>query len=125
MKYTFRRIISLVVTMLTVSFLAFSAFHIISGDPAVTILGTNATPERLEALRRQMGLDQPFLVQYSLYLLLYKESSIFVRKNARCMCQAFIGKVSFDERRVFKMQLPGLCPVYVYSKAHRLTAALA
>ena len=41
------------------------------------------------------------------------------------MCQAFIGKVSFDERRVFKMQLPGLCPVYVYSKAHRLTAALA
>ncbi len=42
-----------------------------------------------------------------------------------CMCQAFIGKVSFDERRVFKMQLPGLCPVYVYSKAHRLTAALA
>ena len=68
MKYTFRRIMSLAVTMLTVSFLAFAAFHIISGDPAVTILGTNATPERLEALRRQMGLDQPFLVQYFRWL---------------------------------------------------------
>ena len=34
----------------------------------MTILGTNATPERLEALRRQMGLDQPFLVQYFRWL---------------------------------------------------------
>ena len=41
------------------------------------------------------------------------------------MCQAFIGKVSFDERQVFKMQLPGLCPVYVHSKAHRMVAVLA
>jgi hypothetical protein len=40
------------------------------------------------------------------------------------MCQAFIGNVSFNERRVFKMQLPELCSVYVYSKAHRLAAAL-
>lgn len=41
------------------------------------------------------------------------------------MCQANIGKVSFDESRVFKMQLPGLCPVITYSKAHRMAAALA
>ena len=64
MKYALRRILALIVTMITVSFLAFAAFHMISGDPAQAILGTSATPERLEALRRQMGLDRPFLVQY-------------------------------------------------------------
>jgi hypothetical protein len=44
--------------------------------------------------------------------------------NSACMCQAFIGNVSFNERRVFEMQLPELCLMYVYSKAHRLAAAL-
>ena len=64
MKYVVRRILALVITMVMVSFLAFAAFHMISGDPAQAILGTNATPERLELLRHQLGLDQPFLVQY-------------------------------------------------------------
>ena len=41
------------------------------------------------------------------------------------MCQVIIGKESFDEKRVFKMQLLELCSAYVYSKAHRLAAALA
>ena len=40
----------------------------ISGDPAQAILGTNATPERLELLRQQLGLDQPFIVQYFRWL---------------------------------------------------------
>lgn len=69
MKYVLRRILALFLTMITVSFITFAAFHMISGDPAQAILGTNATPERLELLRRQMGLDQPFLVQYLNWLL--------------------------------------------------------
>ena len=68
LKYVLRRIVTLVLTMIMVSFLSFAAFHLISGDPAVVILGTSATPERLEALRRSMGLDQPFLIQYFRWL---------------------------------------------------------
>lgn len=64
MKYTLRRIVALIVTMVLVSFLAFAAFHLISGDPARTILGTNASTENIEAMRRQLGLDKPFMVQY-------------------------------------------------------------
>lgn len=45
--------------------------------------------------------------------------------NVSGMCQANIGNVSFDEKRVFKMQLPGLCPVITYSKAHPMAAVLA
>lgn len=68
MKYAVRRILALLITMVMVSFLAFAAFHMISGDPAQAILGTNATPERLELMRQQLGLDQPFMVQYFRWL---------------------------------------------------------
>ena len=52
-----------------VSLLAFAAFHMISGDPAQAILGTNASPERLELMRHELGLDKPFIVQYFNWLL--------------------------------------------------------
>lgn len=64
MKYYIKKIITLIITLFAVSLLAFWAFQIIPGDAATHILGTEATPERLEALREQMGLNRPFLVQY-------------------------------------------------------------
>jgi peptide/nickel transport system permease protein len=55
--------------MILVSFLAFAAFHIISGDPARAILGMNATEKQLELMRHELGLDKPFIVQYFSWLL--------------------------------------------------------
>ena len=69
MKYAVRRIVALFITMILVSFLAFAAFHIISGDPARAILGMNATEKQLEMLRHELGLDKPFIVQYINWLL--------------------------------------------------------
>lgn len=69
MKYAVRRIAMLLVTMLVVSFLAFVAFDLISGDPAEIMLGTQATPEALEALRAELGLDRPLPVRYGSWLL--------------------------------------------------------
>ena len=69
MKYTVRRIAMLLTTMVIVSFLAFAAFTIISGDPATAMLGTEATPERVAALREELGLNQPLLVRYGEWLL--------------------------------------------------------
>ena len=69
MKYAVRRILALIITMILVSFLAFAAFHIISGDPARAILGMNATEKQLALLRQELGLDKPFLVQYFNWLL--------------------------------------------------------
>ena len=54
----------MLLTMLIVSFLAFLAFQVIPGDPTNTILGTDATPEQVAALRAQLGLDRPFFVRY-------------------------------------------------------------
>lgn len=59
----------LLLTMVIVSFLTFAAFSFISGDPATAMLGTEATPERLAALREELGLTRPFPVRYGEWLL--------------------------------------------------------
>ena len=69
MKYAAKRIATLLVTMVVVSFLAFLAFDLISGDPAEMMLGTEATPEALAALREEMGLNRPLIVRYGDWLL--------------------------------------------------------
>lgn len=69
MKYILKRVLTLLATMLTVSFLTFAAFSLISGDTATAMLGTAATPERLAALRAELGLDRPLLMRYGEWLL--------------------------------------------------------
>ena len=55
MKYAVKRIAMLLATMVIVSLLAFVAFDLISGDPASAMLGTEATPEKIAALREELG----------------------------------------------------------------------
>ena len=69
MKYAAKRLLMLLVTMVIVSFLAFLAFDLISGDPATAMLGTEATPEKVAALQEELGLNRPFLVRYGEWLL--------------------------------------------------------
>ena len=69
MKYVAKRIGMLLITMLLVSFLTFLAFELVSGDPALTMLGTDATEAQLSALRHELGLDQGLFVRYARWLL--------------------------------------------------------
>ena len=64
-KYFLRKTLILVLTVFLISVLTFIAFHIIPGDPAGLILGTNATEEQLEALREQLGTNRPLSEQYT------------------------------------------------------------
>ena len=68
MKYFIKKIITLILTLFVVSFLTFIAFQIIPGDSAVSSLGADASPEQIESLREQMGLNDPFLVRYGNWL---------------------------------------------------------
>ena len=65
MKYIAKKFGSLLLTLLLVSFLSFFAFSVIPGDAAKSQLGTEATPERIEALQKEMGLDRPVLERYA------------------------------------------------------------
>ncbi len=67
--YVLKRILLMVLTMILVSFLTFAAFSLISGDPARTILGTEASEEQVEALQHELGLDRPFIVRYAHWLM--------------------------------------------------------
>ena len=64
MPYTLQKLTAMLITIITISFLVFLSFHLIAGDPATKMLGTEATPERLAALRAEMGLDAPFFTRY-------------------------------------------------------------
>ncbi|MCM1058540.1 MAG: ABC transporter permease [Firmicutes bacterium] len=64
MNFFVKKIITLIMTLFLVSVAAFLAFQIIPGDVVTSILGTEATPEREEQLREELGLNDPPVVRY-------------------------------------------------------------
>lgn len=67
-RFLLRRLGLMALILLSVSFIVFSSVRLIPGDPAQIMLGERATEESLNRLREQLGLNQPFLVQYATYL---------------------------------------------------------
>jgi peptide/nickel transport system permease protein len=64
-----RRLISLIPILLIVSFIVFMLTELVPGDAATTIAGgADATPERVEEVRRQLGLDRPVFERYGDWL---------------------------------------------------------
>ena len=58
-RYIFRRIISVIPTLIGVTFVIFMFQRLIPGDPAIAMLGEHATDESIERIREQFGLNQP------------------------------------------------------------------
>ena len=70
-KYIFKRILGTIPILIIVSFISFALMNLASGDPAEIILtsqGTVVTPELLNSVRADMGLDKPFIIQYFSWL---------------------------------------------------------
>ena len=65
--FILRRLLQALVVMLTVAFLAFMLFQYV-GDPVSSLLGQDATQEQRDQLRRDLGLDQPFPVQFAAFV---------------------------------------------------------
>jgi peptide/nickel transport system permease protein len=66
--YAARRLMQMVPIAFGVTLLVFFLVHLVPGDPARTMLGTRATPQRIAQLHREWGLDQPLPVQYWRFL---------------------------------------------------------
>ena len=66
--YLLRRLWQMVPTILGVVLLVFFLFKYFGGDPAEILGGLNATEEQIDAIRQQLGLDQPVWVQLWIYL---------------------------------------------------------
>ena len=64
MGFVIRRLLAAIPTLLAVLTLVFIIVRIVPGDPAMVILGDQATPEAAAALRSRLGLDVPIWTQY-------------------------------------------------------------
>lgn len=67
-RYIIKRILFLIPIMLGVSFIVFALLYVTPGDPARNALGPSASEESVAQLREEMGLDDPFIVQYGRYV---------------------------------------------------------
>jgi peptide/nickel transport system permease protein len=68
MSFVGRRLLQLIPVAVGVTIVAFFMIHLIPGDPAQTILGIHATPQKIALLNKQFGLDKPLITQYWLFL---------------------------------------------------------
>jgi len=62
--YIIKRLIAMLPVLVLVSLIVFTIIHLTPGDPALIMLGEEATPQALAALRHELGLDQPLPIQY-------------------------------------------------------------
>ena len=67
-RYLLGRLIGGLLTLIGVSGLAFFATALAPGSPVAVLLGNRATPERVEAVTRRLGLDEPLPIRYVLWL---------------------------------------------------------
>lgn len=68
LRYTLHRVLMLIPVILGVAFIIFSLLFITPGDPARMTLGEDAPIEAVEQFRKNHGLNDPFLVQFSRYI---------------------------------------------------------
>ena len=82
--FILRRLIQAVVVMVVVALIAFMLFQYV-GDPVVFLLGQDAQPDQIRQLRSDLGLDQPFFVQFWHFLLnaVQGEFGLSLRQGAK------------------------------------------
>jgi peptide/nickel transport system permease protein len=82
--FILRRLLQALVVMVSVAFIAFMLFQYV-GDPVVFLLGQDARPDQIRALRADLGLDQPFFVQFWHFLMnaVQGEFGLSLRQGAK------------------------------------------
>ena len=67
-RYILRRLLQTIPVLLLFSVVVFAVLRLVPGDPALAMLGLEATPEAVAEIRQEMGLDKPIVVQYGIWL---------------------------------------------------------
>ncbi|HYL82188.1 MAG TPA: ABC transporter permease, partial [Candidatus Acidoferrum sp.] len=66
--YVLRRLFGVVPVLILVAVASFLLVHLVPGDPAMVMLGNDATPQQIQTLRTQMGLDRSLPEQFGLWV---------------------------------------------------------
>ncbi len=67
-QYVLKRLLSTIPVLIGISLFLFIMLRMLPGDPAQVLAGQMASPEDIKAIRHQLGLDRPIIVQYGLFL---------------------------------------------------------
>ena len=67
-RYIIRRVLQFIPTLLGVVLMVFLLFNWIGGDPAYLLAGKMSNPEQIENIRKQLGVDQPYYIQFRIFL---------------------------------------------------------
>jgi len=108
-RYIARRLLQMVPVLFGITIIIFAMLRLIPGDPVRIMLGVRATPERVEELREQLGLNEPIWVQYL----------VFVRNAA----QGDLGDSSTQRRPVVELILERI-PVTMFLVAYGVVLSL-
>ncbi len=109
-QFILRRLLLAVVTLIGVSWLIFAIMWMIPGDVAISILGDGANPERVAALRAQMGLNDPWYVQYGRW--------------AKDMVRGDLGTSLFIANKPVKALIAEHLPITVNLAVYTMTVAV-
>lgn len=66
--YILKRVLAVIPVLIVISFLTVTLMRLAPGDPAATLAGDTATPEQIQAIRHDLRLDRPIIVQYGLFM---------------------------------------------------------
>ncbi len=126
LAFILRRLLQAVIVMVTVAFLAFLLFQFV-GDPVLILLGQDATPEQVAALRAALGLDRSFVVQFGHFLwnAAQGEFGISLRQGAqvsRLIAERFPATLELALAAAVLALLVGI-PMGVYAALRRGTFA--
>ena len=125
LKYIIKRILILIPIMLAVSFIVYGILYLTPSDPARLMLGASAPDSALEQLREELGLNDPFLVQYGNYMkgvlhgdfgISYRsQQSVFLEIEARLPVTIRLALSSIIVIAVFGVLLGVISAVKQYS----------
>ncbi|MCI2049689.1 MAG: ABC transporter permease [Lachnospiraceae bacterium] len=127
MRFVLKKILTLAVTVLAISFIVFLAFSVIPGDPALMLLGGESDPAKVEALRQKMGLNDPVIVQYERWLAAFLRGDMGTSyKYSMPVTRLLADKVPITlalSAEAFLLMVVLSIPLGIYSAKHEGSAA--
>lgn len=124
MKYVIKKIITLILALFLISVIVFFAFSVLPADAAVAKLGTDATPERLEALREAMGLNKSVFERYGIWLVGaiqgdFGKSLQYTNKTVTSLISTRLGNSAILSLISFVMVIVFSIPLGIFSAKRR------
>jgi len=124
MKYVIKKIITLFLALFLISVIVFFAFSVLPADAAVAKLGTDATPERLEALREAMGLNKSVFERYGIWLVGalqgdFGKSLQYTNKTVTSLISTRLGNSAILSLISFVMVIVFSIPLGIFSAKRR------